>query len=217
MTTNHRHYDVTGGSSTRYVVFTEWSHGMFVAKFTETRADGSVVAHFEYDRGTGLFISAGTPSVGWTYQPPAGFHMIGDYPVVPHDPAERASQSLELGIPTGEYTATSLALALESALNNKPRIYHLPWSYKCVATGMDLEIKLQYDGADERYDFQGGWSETTNSNRHVAVWRDYRHLQSSVTYPEYVMTPTYVFNSLNYSATLDDGETGTDHYTDAVM
>ena len=145
-----RHCVVTGGSATRYVEFTEWSHGMYATKFTETLADGSVVAHFEHNRATEQFESIGSPSVPWKYEAPDGFIIVGGYPVIAQTATGMATVSQVLELPTAEYTASTLGTALELALNSKTRVLHLPLTYKCLTTASDLEVKLQYNGSDER-------------------------------------------------------------------
>ena len=90
---------------------------MHVAKFTVMENDGTVVAHFEYNRSTGHFESVGSPSVVWQYQAPGGFSMVGDYPAGPEVHHGLATASRVLELPTREYTATTLAAALEEELN----------------------------------------------------------------------------------------------------
>ena len=51
-----------------------------------------------------------------------------------------------------------------------------------------MSLGLQYDGAVERYDYQGVW---TLSGTQKSVVRDWRHLRVATSYPEYVMTPHY--------------------------
>jgi hypothetical protein len=160
-----RHYVVTGGTGSRNVEFTEWSHGMHVTKFTESLADGTAVAHFEYNRDTLQFDSVGTPGVGWKYEAPDGFLVVGDYPVIAQSATGITTVSHVLQIPTAEYTASTLGEALELALNSKTQVFPLPVSYKCVTTGSELEVKLQYNGSDVRYSYQGLWRETTTSPR----------------------------------------------------
>ena len=60
------------------------------------------------------------------------------------------------------------------------------------------------------------------------VWRDYRHLRADVAFPEYILSPSYTFNGLGFSATLNNtfgiaSHTGTVvpsnlslHYSDMV-
>jgi hypothetical protein len=205
-----RHYVVTGGTGSRNVEFTEWSHGMHVTKFTESLADGTAVAHFEYNRDTLQFDSVGTPGVAWKYEPPDGFLVVGDYPVIAQSATGITTVSHVLQIPTAEYTASTLGEALELALNSKTQVLHLPLSYKCVTTGSELEVKLQYNGSDVRYSYQGLWRETTTSpsailSAHLrVVWRDYRHLRADVALPEYILSPSYNFNGLGFSATLNN-------------
>ena len=151
----------------------------------------------------------GGPSVSWKYEAPDGFLVVGDYPVIAQSATGMATVSQVLQIPTAEYTASTLGSALELALNSKARVLHQPLTYKCETTGSELEVKLQYNGSDERYNYQGLWRETTTSpstilSAHLrAVWRDYRHLRADVALPEYVLSPSYTFAGLGFSATLD--------------
>jgi hypothetical protein len=134
--------------------------------------------------------------------------VVGDYPVVAQSATGLATVSQVLQIPTAEYSASTLAAALELALNSKTRVLHQPLTYKCVTTGSELEVKLQYNGSDVRYNYQGLWRETTTApsmilDEHLrAVWRDYRHLRADVTVPEYVVSPSYNFIGLGFSGTL---------------
>ena len=137
----------SAGSETRAILFTEWTHGSDVIKFTETRAGTTPV--FEYDKSLNQFIGA---TETWT--PPANFHVVGTFPSTAS--AASSSQAYVVEVAAGEYNQTGLTAAVASALNTKAgTILPKAAAYAASLVGQQMSIGLLNNGAARRYNYEG--------------------------------------------------------------
>ena len=199
----HEFQYLDAGSSSpsvpRTILFTEWSHGSDTIKFTETRPGTTI--NYVYDKTNNVFNGGD----GSTWSPPGSFHVRGAFPSTA--PANTTSQSYVVDVTPGEYNRTGVVAAVQDALNNKTgSILPLPVTYSGTLSTHEMSLGLLYDGAAQRYDYQGIWTSGANSRQ---VVRDWRHLRVQTMFPEYVMTPDYDFEGIGFTLVDSYGDTHT--------
>ena len=183
----------SAGNEPRAILFTEWSHGSDVIKFTETRAGTTPV--FEYHKSLNQFI--GTAE---TWTPPANFHVVGNFPSTA-SPAS-SSQAYVVEVAPGEYNQSGLTSIVGSALNNKAStILPKAVTYSATLSGHQMSIGLLYNGAARRYNYEGLY---TLAGAPRSVVRDWRHVRDSTSYSEYVMSPQYDFDGIGYTLSAEE-------------